>query len=329
MKLQKIYRIQQKGSVSKMKILIYGAGVIGSIFAGKLGLAGHDITVLARGKRYEELKRTGLILKKYVSFEKEVTHPKVIASLIEEDIYDYVIVAMQKGQVADVLPILKKNRSKNIVFVVNNPLGYSEYVKAIGKERVMIGFPAAGGERADGIVSYTIMKGITNLLQTTTFGEPGGERTERLDKLVHIMKEAGISSTRSPNMNAWQKTHVALVTPIGNLLYQYDSNNYEASKHFKDICICVKGIKEGFSVIKKLGFHVTPGKLNLFFLPAPIVAFTLMLILKTKFAEIAFSKHTISAKGEMQCLQKDFNLLIKKSGLKTPNIDQLNIYLYQ
>jgi ketopantoate reductase len=34
-----------------MRILIYGAGVIGSIFAGKLAQKGYDITVLARNKR--------------------------------------------------------------------------------------------------------------------------------------------------------------------------------------------------------------------------------------------------------------------------------------
>jgi ketopantoate reductase len=34
-----------------MKILIYGAGVIGSIFAWKLTKNGYDITVLARGDR--------------------------------------------------------------------------------------------------------------------------------------------------------------------------------------------------------------------------------------------------------------------------------------
>ena len=45
-----------------MKILIYGAGVIGSIFAGKLALAGNDVTVLARGKRFEELVNEGIIL---------------------------------------------------------------------------------------------------------------------------------------------------------------------------------------------------------------------------------------------------------------------------
>lgn len=34
-----------------MRILVYGAGVIGSIFAEKLAVAGNDVTILARGKR--------------------------------------------------------------------------------------------------------------------------------------------------------------------------------------------------------------------------------------------------------------------------------------
>jgi 2-dehydropantoate 2-reductase len=307
---------------------VYGAGAIGSIFAGKLMKAGFEITVLARGKRYEELNRDGLILRKADTNLLETTHPKVISTLTEDDIYDYIMVVMQKTQVADVLPFLKVNRSKNIVFIVNNPLGYSEWVEAVGNERVMIGFPAAGGERADGIVNYFIMKGMMRSFQTTTFGEHNGEKTERLVKLIRIMKQAGIPSTWSPNMDAWQKTHVAMVTAIGNLLYQYDSNNYEASRHYKDICICTRGIKEGFTVLKALGIHITPCKMKMYSMPAPIVAFIMKLFFKTKLAEVIMSKHTIVAKKEMQCLQEEFYTLIKASGLKTPNIDRLSKYLY-
>lgn len=49
--------------VRNTKILIYGAGAIGSIFEGKLALSGVDITVFARGKRFEELKNDVIVLK--------------------------------------------------------------------------------------------------------------------------------------------------------------------------------------------------------------------------------------------------------------------------
>jgi hypothetical protein len=39
------------------KILVFGAGPIGSFFAARLQEAGKDVTLLARGKRLEDLKR--------------------------------------------------------------------------------------------------------------------------------------------------------------------------------------------------------------------------------------------------------------------------------
>ena len=43
-----------------MKILIYGAGVIGSLYAALLAKSGQDVTVYARGRRLESLRKNGL-----------------------------------------------------------------------------------------------------------------------------------------------------------------------------------------------------------------------------------------------------------------------------
>jgi nucleoside-diphosphate-sugar epimerase len=45
-----------------MKILIYGAGVVGQIYAARLHEAGHDVTVLARRRTLETLARDGITL---------------------------------------------------------------------------------------------------------------------------------------------------------------------------------------------------------------------------------------------------------------------------
>ena len=47
-----------------MKILIYGAGVIGSLYAVLFAEAGYDTSIYARGKRLEFLKKNGLLYKK-------------------------------------------------------------------------------------------------------------------------------------------------------------------------------------------------------------------------------------------------------------------------
>lgn len=74
------------------RILIFGAGVIGSTFGGRLALCGHNVTFLARNKRLEDLMNTGLLLQeKGRELPKKIT-VDVISVLEETDIYDYVFV---------------------------------------------------------------------------------------------------------------------------------------------------------------------------------------------------------------------------------------------
>jgi ketopantoate reductase len=40
-----------------MKILVYGAGVIGTLYAARLQQEGHQVTILARGSRLADIRR--------------------------------------------------------------------------------------------------------------------------------------------------------------------------------------------------------------------------------------------------------------------------------
>src|SRR5215510_10595630 len=173
-----------------MRILVYGAGVIGSIFAGKLAKNGFDVTVLARDNRYKEIAENGIILKNSLNNKLETIKTSVIDTLDVEDIYEYIIVVVQNNQINGILPILARNKSQNIVFVVNNPKGYENWINAIGYNRILIGFPSAGGERVNGIINYFIGRRIVKIFQSTTSGELNGKKTERLKKLYSIFKKS-------------------------------------------------------------------------------------------------------------------------------------------
>jgi ketopantoate reductase len=45
-----------------VRILVFGAGVIGSVYAVKLLQAGHEVVMLARGRRLSDLQTHGLVL---------------------------------------------------------------------------------------------------------------------------------------------------------------------------------------------------------------------------------------------------------------------------
>ncbi|MDR2449307.1 MAG: hypothetical protein LBD52_05030 [Prevotellaceae bacterium] len=292
-----------------MKILIYGAGVIGSIFAWKLTENGYDITVLARGDSYNEIKENGIVFHNPLNDKTSETKVKVVDILLENDLYDYIIVTVQNTQVDALLPILAKNKSKNIVFVVNNPLGYSKWIKHVGSNRIIIGFPSAGGERKQGAVNYFIGTGLNKIFQSTTFGELDGKMTERLKEIYKIFKKSGFSPSISKNMDWWQKTHVAVILPIAKALYRHSSNNYELAKSYRTLENMVLGTRELFDVLKKGNIKITPQKLHFYYLPIIIVVKMWQLIMNTKMAEYAMAKHTIVGKKELDILEKQFMTL--------------------
>lgn len=306
-----------------MNILIYGAGVIGSIFAGKLALSKNNVTVLARGARFEEIKENGIILVNPKTRKRECVLVHAIDTLLPDIEYDYIIVAMQRNQVDEILPVLNANCSKNIVFVVNTASGYDKWVNSVGKDRLMIGFPSAGGERNNGEVNYFIGKGLQRVFQTTTFGEYSGVKTERVKKLIEIFNHAKIPSVFCSDMDAWQKTHVALVSSIANALYGYKCDNFRLGHSYKDVKDMVNGIKEGFQVLRKNGIKPAPKKLAWINFPTPMLTVIFCLFMRTTLAETTMAKHCVVAKSEMIFLQSEFDKLILRSGVKTPTIEKL------
>ena len=56
-----------------MKILIYGAGVIGGIYAARFYEAGCNVTLLARDNNYETLKHNGVIIKDILTGKRTIS----------------------------------------------------------------------------------------------------------------------------------------------------------------------------------------------------------------------------------------------------------------
>jgi len=71
-----------------MKLLVYGAGPLGSIFAARLHAAGHDVHLLARGSRLEALRRHNVVIEDIRSKQTTVTRVPLVERLDPDDTYD-------------------------------------------------------------------------------------------------------------------------------------------------------------------------------------------------------------------------------------------------
>ena len=154
--------------VKQNRILIFGAGVIGSGYAIKFIEAGIDVTMFARSNRFKTLKEKGLQYN-----EKGVVKSikvNVIDTLKNDDVYDFIFVTVRYDQSESALMALKDNQSKNIVTMTNNSIGFSSWLDIVG-DRLLPASPGIGGQIKDGILYARIPPKV---LFATMFGEISG-----------------------------------------------------------------------------------------------------------------------------------------------------------
>ena len=155
-----------------MRILIFGAGVIGSLYGALLAEAGYDVSVYARGRRLESLIRNGLLFKSGGTIRKAPV--KVLSKLEAEDRYDFIILAVRENQLHAALKELRQNSSPTIVTMVNSLETYDRWEAICGVGRIIPAFPGAGGGFDGDVLDAAL---TPRLIQPTTFGKTISDRT--------------------------------------------------------------------------------------------------------------------------------------------------------
>jgi len=308
-----------------MKILIFGAGPLGSLYAHLLNNGSNDITVLARNEHYNFVKENGVILINEFSQKRTVEKVNIVDSLNENDFYDLVIILMRKNSLKCVLPILGKNKkTPTFLFMGNNTLGFDEYLKYVSREKILFGFPGGGGSRIDHIVHYVDSEKPNGKRLSITIGEIDGKIRERTRKIKHLFEKSGAPVNIVEDMDSWLKYHVAFVNPIAGALLKA-GDNYKLAKDKKTIRTYIRAVKEGGRVLKSLGYKKSYNlKLRLFYMfPEIMLINILKQVFNSKFAEVAMMMHANAAKDEMLELGNDFKTLINQTSIQTPNIDEL------
>jgi 2-dehydropantoate 2-reductase len=80
-----------------MKILVYGAGVIGTLYAARLGSGGHQVTVLARSQRLGDTRQNGLVIEDVPSGVRSVAVVDTTERLGPDDRSDLAIMLDETG----------------------------------------------------------------------------------------------------------------------------------------------------------------------------------------------------------------------------------------
>ncbi|MCK4581550.1 MAG: hypothetical protein KAU10_09365 [Dehalococcoidia bacterium] len=132
-----------------------------------------------------------------------------------------------------------------------------------------------------------------------------------MKRIAETFEGAGVPVTISPKMDAWLKTHVAFILPIGGALYMAGCDNYRLARTRDAVVLMVRAMREGFRVLRALNVPITPSSLKIFeWMPEPILVTLAQRKLNSAVVEAAFG-HAKAARDEGKQLRNEFRALAR------------------
>ncbi len=303
--------------IAKSRILIFGAGVIGSAYATKFIEAGFDVTLFARSNKFIALKEKGIQYN-----EKGKTKSlkvNVINTLEHDDVYDFIFVTVRYEQSEAALLTLKDNKSKNIVTMMNNSGGLSLWQRIIG-DKLLPAFPGIGGQIKDGVLYARFPP---KALAGAVFGEVNGSVTERIKSLAQLFEQANLPYKINNNMNDYLITHsVSDIAMIGALHRENKTVDEKTIRSRKTAHGITVTLKKYLNAIQKAGVTLEPSLYKIILkCPGFILDFFFIIWLRTKMVkDMLVPEFANSANNEVLKLNKDLLHFLKRNNV---NIDKL------
>ena len=307
-----------------MKILIYGAGVIGGQLCHALCACGNDVSVVARGAWAETLRTEGLRIHHYLQRKDTVDHPRVLEGPGNER-YDAVFAVMQYRQMERIVPDLAAVDSSIVVLTGNN-LSASEMEARILSESpvpktVLFGFGSTAGTRENGRLT-TVHVGDGRL----TIGKTDAEvPTAAKAVLERAFSGSRLSVAYCDNMDAWLKYHAAYILPVVYLCYKTGCDLKKSTR--ADRGLMLDAVKDAYHLLMALGYPVRPKGDEKSLEPGLAHAATKLIVYltaKTRLGALCTTEHCRHAPGEMEDLDGAFQRLrAQKPELPMPAFERL------
>jgi 2-dehydropantoate 2-reductase len=300
-----------------MRILVVGAGVIGSVYAARLLEAGHTVTVCARGRRLGELRDGGLILQDAETGQR-TTHEVGAIATPDGVASDLALVAVRRDQMVGTVPLLA-NMDADVMFF-GNAAGLTETLAgAIGK-RTLFGFPAAGGVREDAVVRFVSIR-----TQKTMLADSDRRKSTRVRNLAQTFESAGFAATISTDPEGWLTAHAAFVVPIQLALCGVNVQPQRLAADQALLTTMVRATRQAFRALQAAGNTEIPRNLHALYLlmPERFAVWYWRKTLAGPRGELWFAAHTRAAPEEMASLAATLHAAVDATGRRAPDLEAL------
>lgn len=221
-----------------MKIVIFGAGALGSLIGGLLSV-NNDVLFVGREKHIKAIEKEGLKIK---GITEGVFHPK---TRYDGSKYDLAILTTKAYDTRTATRQIMKKFGKTPILSLQNGLKNEEIIaEIVGKENTIGGITSHGVTFSKDGEIFHAGKG------ETVIGELDGKMSKRIKEICRIFNEAGIETRISRNIikEIWKKTIInCAINTITSILKCKNGEilkNKYASSLLEKICIeCIEVAK--------------------------------------------------------------------------------------
>ncbi|HEC94578.1 MAG TPA: 2-dehydropantoate 2-reductase [Thermoplasmatales archaeon] len=232
-----------------MKIVVVGAGAIGSLFGGLL-TKNNEVVLLGRKTHVEQIKKHGL---RITGKTDTVVHPEAVSNVDEvNEKPDLLMITVKsydtKEAAEDARQVIGE---ETVVLSLQNGLdNISKIASVLGKDRVVAGTTTEASLFLEpGKIEHT-GKGVT------VIGELDGSITERVKHIIKSFNDVGFNTivTNDIMKELWKKAIInACINPLTAI---FDVKNGQILKHEMLHEIMKKVCHEGVKVAKSIGIKI-------------------------------------------------------------------------
>jgi len=255
-----------------MRILIYGAGGIGGYFGGRLAQSGNSVSIIARGKHLEAIKKNGLEVES-INGDFTITPSLATDNVKEVETPELIILGVKSWQIPDAANELKSiiNENSMVLPLQNGASNVENLMKVLPETNILGGLCH--------IVSFMSAPGkITHVgfEPKITFGELDNSKSARVLELEKVFSEAEITNIipEDITLEVWKKfLFITTISALGGLtrvslgemressylmdLMRKTAEEIKMIANAKGIALNEEHLKATFEVINKLDSKTT------------------------------------------------------------------------
>ena len=282
-----------------MKVLVVGAGVIGTVYGSQVATAGHSVSVLEHGRRTSDLLTNGFAVRDVSGSPTESAQITPVSAASAADRYELVLICVQADQLDSVFDSLRAlTGSPVLLFLGNNPGGHSTLPTDLSGT-AHLGFPGIGGSITDSIVEFVRIP-----QQPTTLQSGGGPL---LDDFEAALTSRGFATTRTPDMDGWLAYHGLFIGSVAAALSRCHGSAAELAGDRDTLTLMCRSIEEGFAALAQQGVRGLPRNLRTLHRRwlRPVASRYWARTMRSPLGERAFAAHARHAEPEMRALAAD------------------------